>query len=82
MYMGQHGAAANAEAADDAKEKQGIPIPRKRAANGRDTYAHGENAQGVATADALAWDAGQHSADDGADQRAGDGEAKRPLLSA
>ena len=55
VHGSEHGAAANAEAADDAKEKQGIPIPRKRAANGRDYVRHGENAQGVAMADALAW---------------------------
>src|SRR5882762_4492979 len=70
--------AADAETSKKSREKQDLPIPGKRAAQGGEHVKDSQNAEGFSRAVFLAGDSGGHGADDCANQGDGDGEAELP----
>ncbi len=76
VYRTEHRGAADAEAAEKARQKQSLPIPGKGAAQRREHVEDGEHAQRFSCAVFLARNAGGHRAYDRTDQRHGNGQAK------
>ena len=77
VHGADDGGAADGESADKAEPDEGVPVPGERAPQGGDDIEDGEGLQALAAAVAIAGRGGEHGAEDGAEQRAGDGEAEQ-----
>ena len=78
VHRAQDGRTADAEAADEAKNHECRPTPRKSTPDGGYDVKDCHETETVATADGIARETRRQRTDDGADERAGDRNTERP----